>query len=128
MIYEPILFPDVESLLVDELDGLLDAPVVMTVPPDHPVTDELVGVTRAGGPGHDLVVDDATIVLEARSPDRRQALALLQQARAYVGSMVGTTLRAYRESSGPAFLPDPDTKQPRYQMTVVVTVRGYPAS
>lgn len=129
MIYEPILFPDAEALLIDVLAEFIDADVSAIVPPDLAAGAEHVAVSRQGGISRDVVVDDATIVFESRAGGRTAAQALIQLVRAHVHALVGSTLDGVavsrvRDVGGPAWQPDPDTRTPRFVYTASITLRG----
>lgn len=126
---QPIVFPDAEALLIDVLAEFIDAPVGAIVPPNLDPGDEHVAVIRAGGVSRDLVVDDPTIVFEARAGGRTAAQALIQQVRAHVHALVGSTLDGVavyrvRDVGGPAWQPDPDTRAPRFVYTASISLRG----
>lgn len=129
MMLEPIIFPDVESLLIDALGDSLGVDVRSTVPADRELGDEFLRVVRVGGTSRDEVVDDATLVFEAWSDGRTGAMALAQRARGHVRALKGTTLDGvaiyrHRDVSAPAYQPDPDSQHPRAVFTAQVSARG----
>lgn len=126
---EPIVFPDAEALLIGALADALTVDTYAIAPVDRNIGDEFVVVVRVGGPNRDEVVDDATLVFEAWSAGRTSAMALAQQVRARVHALVGSMIDGVpvyrvRESAGPAWQPDPDTRHPRVVFSAQVSVRG----
>lgn len=131
---ERILFYDADyaviSAINDHLDelGFTGVRAYPAVPANRPA--RFVTVERTGGPRRNLVVDGAQITIDAWGRDRAEAHDLAQAARAIVNALEGTTtvdeLTVYGvdEFSGPAFLPDPDTDQPRFRWTTSVNTRG----
>jgi hypothetical protein len=124
---ETILFPVVETVVIDHLTSLLDVPVSGNVPSALP--DQWVRILRTGGPSRARVLDEAQITVEAwavRAPDAAQ---LAQLARAHIHAMQGRTVGGVlvvrvTAFGGPAWLPDPTSKQHRYTWTEQITVRG----
>ena len=126
-----LVFPDVVALVLDGLrTGLgalgVGAACVARLPagytPDAGPT--VGGVTR------DVVLHDADVALEAWAADQQAAHDLMQLAlgvtRALAGSRVnGESVYRVAETDGPAYAPDPESDQPRFTATVVVTVRGH---
>lgn len=127
---EIITFPDAEATVLAGISAVLsDVDVVDTVPTERTADDTFLLCRRVGGPSRDLVVDDASVTLEAWAPTREAAHDLLQEARGVLHSLVGTTIdgvAVYRvqEFAGPAYLPDPDSVHPRYTLTASVSLRG----
>lgn len=127
-----IVFPDVEDLLVTYLSAELaargdTATVHVTVP--NPRPDRFVLVPRVGGPKRSLVVDEPTIGIECWAATPAQALGLCELVRGLVHALPGRTVAGvafYRtgEFAGPGNLPDPESNQARYVLTVWVRVRG----
>lgn len=127
---EYVEFPDAEALIIDSLDAVLAVPVRLTIP--NPRPEQFVTVQRVGGVRRDLVTDQPLLAVEAWAAGPTAAKALLKQARAHIASLAGTTVDGVAigrvdESSGPGFLPDPDSKHSRYTYTVQVAMRGTPA-
>lgn len=129
---EVIAFPDVEGLfqsyLTTELGARGDSASVHTAIP-NPRPDRFVIVPRLGGQRRNVVVDDATIGVECWAATNGQAHDLAQLVRALIHAAQGTTVggvQVYRvqEFAGPARLPDPESHQARYVLTVSVSVRG----
>lgn len=128
-LYPPILYPDAAAMLCTAFAASLSVPTGTTVPTDRTDSSTFLLVRRVGGPNRDIVVDDASLAIEAWAPTEAAAHDLLQQARAELHALTGTVVdgvAVYRvqEFAGPASLPDPLSSQPRYTMTVSVSVRG----
>jgi hypothetical protein len=127
---ELIDFPDIEAILVDVLAAELDVPVSLQVPRNRPAdAPAFVLVRRLGGIRTTLVTDDPLVTVEAWAPDRTEAWSLVEQARAVVGSLAGSdrggvTFYRVSETSGPTNLPDPESEQPRYTVTLLIKVRA----
>lgn len=126
---EPIVFPDAETLLIDELVDILGEDVRSSVPADRVLGDRFVIVQRVGGVARDEVIDDATIGFEAWAEGRTAACDLIQLVRAHVRALVGSTIGGVpvsrvRDIGGPAWQPDPDSTHPRYVYTAAVTLKG----
>lgn len=126
---EPIVFPDAEALLLGYLADALTVDTYAIAPADREDGDEFLVVVRVGGPNRDEVVDDATLVFESWSAGRTSAMALAQQARAHVHALVGSMIDGVavyrvRESAGPAWQPDPDTRHARVVFSAQVSLRG----
>lgn len=124
---EPVEFPDAERIVIDYLDTVLGAPVSLTVP--NPRPDEFVTVQRVGGPRLNVVADNATLAIEAWADSPTAAKTVLAVARAHLNALGGQTVGGvpiYRvtEVGGPSYLPDPDSEQPRYALTIQVAMRG----
>lgn len=129
---ELVVFPDITAAVIDFVRAQLvaagsSAPVTMRVP--NPRPGAFVTIQRVGGVRRNLVVDEATLTVEAWGSTEPAAHDLAQLARAAVHAAVGQVTSAgtiYRtgEFAGPASLPDPDSDQPRYTFTVTVAARG----
>lgn len=129
---ETIVFPDAALAAVTALrDGLAalapSATVGTRVP--NPRPDALVVVRRIGGARRNLVVDSATLSIEAWGVTEEDAHDLAQLARAVLKAAENTNQNSIviyqvEEFAGPALLPDPDTEQPRYVLTVEIGTRG----
>lgn len=129
---EVILFPDVEGLLADYLraelgsrPGYTDMSVSTKIP--NPRPERFVRVMRTGGSTPSLVVDDATILVEAWANKESDAVALAQLCRGLMRVLdVVSGVQFYRVDtfSAPANLPDPNSGQVRYTATYAVRVRG----
>lgn len=130
---DPVFFTDtvsvVRSILLDGLPdhGYPSTTVVSRVPNPRPTA--FVRVMRTGGPRMNLVADDAQVTVESWADEDTDAHDLAQVARALVvaarGTVVdGTTVYRVTEVSGPAWLPDGISDQPRYTQTFTVATRG----
>jgi metal-dependent amidase/aminoacylase/carboxypeptidase family protein len=132
---ESIVFPDAAYAAVTAIrDGLAAyAPtaVVGTRVP-NPRPDTLVVVRRIGGARRNLVVDSATLSIEAWAATEEDAHDLAQYTRAVLHAarntnQGGIAIYDIQEFAGPALLPDPDTESPRYVQTVEIGTRGLAA-
>lgn len=127
---ELIAFEDAEALTIQHLASVVtDAHVSSDVP--SPIPALLVTVERAGGSRQDLVTDAPLLIIQAWASTKPDAYDLIKVVRAHVHAMRGAYIngvQVYRvtEAAGPAFLPDPDTNSPRYQITVQLRLRGNP--
>jgi hypothetical protein len=130
---EIIMFPDIEDIAAAELEIALadydrEVPVSVTVP--NPRPPEFVTVQRKGGLKRDLVTDSASLAFECWAMTGASAASLAALVRAIVHSWRGTTLIGgtivyhISEFAGPAYLPDPVSKQARYTFTAALDVRG----
>lgn len=125
-----IVFGDAAAAVVGLLElQLAPTPVYSRVPADRP--DEFVTAQRVGGAARNLVVDDATILVEAWAAQFDRAQDLVQLARAAVhaarGDRVGPQallVCATGELAGPAPSPDPLSSQARYTLTLQVSLRA----
>jgi acetylornithine deacetylase/succinyl-diaminopimelate desuccinylase-like protein len=123
-----IIFPDAVAAACAHLRSELGGTVVVSdVPTVRPV--EFVSVERVGGVARNLVVDEASLVVDCWAARKQDAHDLAQRCRALLHAAVGTTLSGvmvYRcdELGGPANLPDPLSSQPRYSFSVALAVRG----
>lgn len=128
-LFPPVLFPDAASLVLNAIGDEMGVDKHDTPPAGRDGTETFLLVRRVGGPLRDVVVDDATLTLEAWAPTRDEAHDLLQEARAHLHALAGTQVDGemiYRvdEFAGPAYLPDADSSHPRWTLTAVVSVRG----
>lgn len=124
---DPIEFPDAERIIIDYLAARVGVPVSLTVPNPRPAS--FVIVQRVGGPRLNLVADNATLVIEAWAASPTAAKTILGVARAHVLAMrrqvvAGVPVYRVDELGGPGYLPDPDSAQARYTLTVQVALRG----
>lgn len=135
---EVIIFPDVETLLVQHFNtqfGILASYTSPTleaytvVPATRP--SRFVLVRRTGGTASSRVVDTPTVTVESWSDDPIEAAAIAALVRGIFHAIDTVTYNTvtyqfYRpqEFAGPANLPDPDSAQERYTQTLSVGVRG----
>lgn len=128
-----ILFPDAVAAVIGALNDQLDdlgfsgVPVRSRIP--NPRPSRFVRVYRTGGPLANIVTDSAQITVEAWAASDVDAHDLAQAARAIVNSLEatvtgGVTVYGVNEFSGPGYLPDPESEQPRYTWSASVNVRG----
>lgn len=122
-----VLFPDTAAAVCTHLRTTLGVDTDVKVPTDRPA--EFYRVQRVGGVSREMVMDDATIVVEAWAPSEEEADDLAQLARAHLlaisNDYVGDTL-LYRcvDVAAPGLLPDPISGSPRSTATYQVTARG----
>lgn len=124
---EPVVFPDVEALLVRVLPGRVNVPVSTKVPTTRPAA--FVVVTRVGGTRRDLVTDQSLVVVECWADVETVASDLGQLTRAHVYGLAqsdvdGDYVRSVREIGGLQRFPDPISESPRYQFTVQIDTKG----
>lgn len=122
-----VVFPDAVAAVTSRLAAVVGVETTSRVPNPRPA--EFILVRRVGGPRRDLVTDEATLTIEAWAQSEEAAHDLAQLARAHVHAMAGSThgdvvIYKVGEFAGPAWMPDPDSTQPRYTLTVTVAVRG----
>ncbi len=104
----------------------------------NPRPDLFVVIRRVGGVRQNILADEANLIVEAWADTESRANDLAQSCRAAIHAAKGTQVEVsgplgevfvttiYRtgEVAGPAVLPDPDSKQARYTLTVSMAVRG----
>lgn len=128
MIRDVVVFPDAVAAVTSYLSGALGVPTSKRIPNPRPA--EFYRVFRAGGTSRDVVIDDATIVVEAWAPSDEEADDLAQLARGHLLAIAGHTLDdgtlvyGATEVAAPADLPDPVSAQSRSTATYQVRVRG----
>jgi hypothetical protein len=124
-----IIFPDTAALVLSALGDAMSVDTYGTPPTDRDGSETFLVCRRVGGPSRDVVVDDASVALEAWAPTPAAAHDLLQEARGVLHSLAhtvvdGVPIYRVQEFAGPAFLPDPESSHPRYTLTASVSVRG----
>lgn len=129
---QPVVFADVEALLVDYLTTQFaarseTATVHTRVP--NPRPSRFVLVPRVGGTTRNVVVDTPTIGVECWAATPGAAYELCSLTRALIGALPGQVLDGVMfysigEFAGPQQLPDPDSNQARYIYTPTLTCRG----
>lgn len=124
---EVISFPDGEAFLVSFLKGRV-APVKVgtKLPASHTVSDSFVRVSRTGGPSVDIVTDGGTYLIEGFAATTGAASALTGRSRSYVlaAARLSGLVRRVVDGGGLAYMPDPDSGQPKYQCLVQLDMRG----
>src|SRR5699024_7120990 len=126
---EVVAFPDVEAVMVAGLAGALESRGdSATVAPKF-MDGRHVRVSRIGGTRWNIVTDRPMLLCECYDANETDASDLARLARALVWAMPGSEVsgawvRRVVEVSGPQSYPDPDTRLPRYQLTVQVSLRG----
>lgn len=117
-------FPDTTSLVLGFLEARVDAEIVTEVPADRP--DRFLLLWRNGGPSANRIVDNPLITVEAWSLDSADAAELAEAARtALLHETAAIPLvRRSTEITGPYWIPDPESKTPRYRFSVQLTVRA----
>lgn len=124
---DAVLFPDAVAAVCTLLRSTLGVDTDSKVPTPRPT--EFYRVQRVGGTSRDVVIDDATVTVEAWAPTVEEADDLAQLARAHLravhnDSVDGALLYRVIEIAGPGLLPDPISGSPRSTATYQVTVRG----
>jgi hypothetical protein len=122
-----IVFPDAVLVTILYLRGALPGlPVYSRVPDPRPT--EFVRIERLGGLRRSLILDRPRIDVECWSDSEEGAADLSATVRAYVLAMAGkrgeTTVYDVAEVSGPMWLPDSVSGQPRYSFAVEFSTRG----
>lgn len=129
----PVVFPDVERLVVDHLKNRPELAGVLVdnrVPPGFDGTQKAVLVSRSGGAWvEDLRLDRPLVDLEVYGPDKPTAHALATAARTALLTVRGTAYgTAYvtdvAEADGPRWLPDWNhAAASRYLSTTRLSIR-----
>ena len=135
MANEVIVFPDVEGLVLANLNtfyaattGVTAVKAALMVPKTIPSSGEFVKVYRVGGSVNNLVIERATLLVEAyaKTTVRAYRIVSLTVARLLALDVIsGVSIYDPQVFSGPGNLPDPS--QPnlyRYTATVSLGVRG----
>jgi hypothetical protein len=122
-----VVFPDAVLVTIQYIrQALPSVPVYSRVPDPRP--DEFVRIERLGGIRRSLILDRPRIDVECWSDSEENAEALVSNVRAYVLAMAGkrgtTTVYDVAEVSGPMWLPDSVSGQPRYSFAVEFSTRG----
>jgi hypothetical protein len=122
-----VIFPDAVLVTIQYLRSVLpDVTTVSRVP--NPRPPEFVRIERLGGLRKNLILDRPRIDVECWSGSEGDAADLAGRVRAYVLAMAGkrstTTVYDVREVSGPMWLPDSVSGQPRYSFAVEFSTRG----
>lgn len=122
-----VLFPDAAAVVADFLNTALGVQTTNVVPNERP--DQFYLVRRVGGTDRDVVLDDASVIVEAWALTDEEAEDLAQLARAHLLAIAGdaiggTTVSRVRTIGAPANLPDPLSGQSRVTATYQFTTRG----
>lgn len=122
-----VVFPDAVFVVIQYLRAALgDTPVYSRVPESRPA--QFVRVERLGGLRSSLVTDRPRIDVECWADSEEAAEALMSRSRAHVLAMAGkrgeTTVYNVAEVSGPMWLPDSTSGQPRYSFAVEFSTRA----
>jgi hypothetical protein len=120
---EAIAFPDVEAAWIAYLKTRITEKVGTVVP--SPAPTSYVRVSRTGGVST-LSHDGPTVLFECFGQSTVAAATLVRIVRAHVlaAARQSVTFIRVSDGGGPAYLPDPDTNQPKYQFLVQCTTRG----
>lgn len=122
-----VIFPDAVLVTIQYLRASLPGAAVYSRVPD-PRPAEFIRIQRLGGTRRLLFMDRPRIDVECWSDSEENAEALCARARAYVLAMAGkrdgTTVYNVAEVSGPMWLPDSVSGQPRYSFAVEFSTRG----
>lgn len=124
---EVIAFPDPVALAISFLTAYLPADVWVSqdAPAKRPV--ELVTVTDTGGAGiYDHVFDETRLTVDVWAADSIRASELARTIHSLLWAWPGIGRGIYRRRgwSRPAYLPDSETRIPRYALTVTLSFRG----
>ncbi|MFK4070332.1 hypothetical protein [Streptomyces sp. NPDC029674] len=129
----PIVFPDVERLVVDHLKSRPELGGVIVdnrTPAGFDGTQKVVLVSRAGGAWvDDQHLDQPLIDLEVYGPDKPTAHTVATAARTALLTVRGTTYGGARvtdvaEADGPRWLPDYNRQAAsRYLSTTRLSIR-----
>jgi transposase InsO family protein len=122
-----VLFPDVAAVAATFLRDVLG--VQTSNQPPNPRPDQFYVVRRVGGISRSVVMDDATVIVEAWALTDEEAADLAQLARAHLlaiaGDVIdGVTVWRVVDVGGPANLPDPTSGQSRMTATYQISARG----
>lgn len=126
-----VLFGDSEAAAIGHVRATLGTvPVVSVVPSPRP--ERFVTISRTGGTKQSQVTEVSQLTIDAWGDSKEDAQDLAQVARQAVHDLRGrevggVTFHRVSEFGGPAWLPDPDSTQPRFTFTVQVLVRALPA-
>jgi hypothetical protein len=122
-----VVFPDATFVVVSHLADALDVPVLSRVPTSRPAA--FVVIRRVGGVRRNEVTDEPMLVVECWAASDEAAADLAAAARAHVDTMVGQVVENVAvydvtDVSGPQYLPDSESNQPRYSFTFTAAMRG----
>lgn len=121
-----VVFPDAVLVVIQYLRPIIKTSVYSRVP--NPRPPEFVRVERLGGIRRNLILDRPRIDVECWADSEEGAADLSATVRAHVLAMAGkrgdTTVYDVAEVSGPMWLPDSESGQPRYSFAVEFSTRG----
>lgn len=126
---ETILFPDVVAGVLSHIRTQIPGTFTAAVIPKQRQSSMVIAY-RTGGDST-LVVDLAQITVDSWADTGIDAHDLAQLVRAHIHALRGTTVAGVQfygvnEISGPAWLPDSTSGQPRYRQTFQIGARGNP--
>ena len=124
---EVIGFPDGEGFLVSFLKSRVSPVKVGTkLPAGHTVNDSFVRVSRTGGAAVDMITDGGTYLVEVFGATSVAAAELATTVRGLVlaASRLSGSVRRVLDGGSLAYVPDPDTGQPKYQCLFQLDMRG----
>lgn len=125
-----VAFADAVSVVIEHLSAMLPGvPVASRVPATRDVTfPTFVRVERLGGTRNTIVTDRPRVDIHCWADTEESAAALMARARAHAHAMAGrrgdTTVYDVREVTGPQWLPDSTSGQPRYAFAIEFSTRG----
>lgn len=123
-----VIFPDATQVVIDYLRSRMSGVLIYSRVPFESRPAEFVRVERLGGMRSTLVTDRPRMDIECWSDTEEGAESLAARVRAYAlsmaGSRGGTTVYRVYEVSGPMWLPDHDSGQPRYSFAIEFSTRG----
>ena len=125
-----IAFPDATLLVVEYLKAKMPGVSIGSRVPESRGTGfpEFIRVRRIGGARRTLVTDRPRIDVGCWAGSEGAAWDLMARARAYAlsmgGAFGGTTVYEVTEVSGPQWVPDAVSGQPKYAFAFECSVRG----
>lgn len=122
-----VRMPDSVFVVVQYLRSAMPGVTVLSRTP-NPRPAEFIRIERIGGIPRSRFIDRPRIDVECWSGSEEGAEALMSTARGYVHAIAGkrgtTTVYDLAEVSGPMWLPDSESGQPRYSFAVEFSARG----
>ena len=118
-------FLDVEAMLVPFLSGATGERWATMVPAERPAV--FGRVRRTGGQAVNRVLERAQVTCTCSAQDSPAAAAFAGKARTALLNASGALplVRGVSEVVAPYSDPDPDTGEPRYSFTVILSVRAH---
>ncbi|MGW6920847.1 hypothetical protein ACWGA9_06120 [Streptomyces sp. NPDC054950] len=122
-----IVFPDAVLVMTEYLRSVLPGlRIESKVPTTRPA--EFVRLKRLGGVSRIRILDRPRMDVECWSDTEGNAADLMLRVRPFVLAMAGkrgdTTVYRVTEVSGPMWLPDSESGQPKYAFAVEFSTRG----